>query len=373
MAVYTKISDKDITLINKKFKLGKKIKFQGIKKGIENTNYLLKTEKGKFILTIFEKRVRSSDLPFFMKLMDLLSFKKIICPKPLKDNFGKYLFKIKNKKACIVSFLSGKDKNNLTYKNCFEVGKNIAKMHKATKNFKIKRSNSMGINKLHPLLNSINFKKSKLILSYKKFLYKNLEEIKKNWPKKLPSGIILSNDEELGKKFNTAVFPGYQGGPLMHIIAAKAAGFLEALQPEFQDYIKSVLANAKILAETLKNNGFKIYSDGTDTHLMLVDLRPFNVKGNLAAESLSRANITCNKNGIPFDTEKPMITSGIRLGTQAATTRGFGLNEFKTVGELITKTIKGLSENPDDNSKVENEVRNEVINLTSSFPIYKNL
>lgn len=190
MAVYTKISDKDITLINKKFKLGKKIKFQGIKKGIENTNYLLKTEKGKFILTIFEKRVRSSDLPFFMKLMDLLSFKKIICPKPLKDNFGKYLFKIKNKKACIVSFLSGKDKNDLTYKNCFEVGKNIAKMHKATKKFKIKRSNSMGINKLHPLLNSIHFKKSKLILSYKKFLYKNLEEIKKNWPKKLPSGII---------------------------------------------------------------------------------------------------------------------------------------------------------------------------------------
>ncbi|REK50237.1 MAG: homoserine kinase [Proteobacteria bacterium] len=190
MAVYTKISDKDIILINKKFKLGKKIKFQGIKKGIENTNYLLKTEKGKFILTIFEKRVSSSDLPFFMKLMDLLSLKKIICPKPLKDNYGKYLFKIKNKKACIVSFLSGKDKNNLTYKNCFEVGKNIAKMHKATKNLKIKRSNSMGINKLHPLLNSINFKKSKLILSYKEFLFKNLKEIKKNWPKKLPSGII---------------------------------------------------------------------------------------------------------------------------------------------------------------------------------------
>ena len=190
MAVYTKISDKDIILINKKFKLGKKIKFQGIKKGIENTNYLLRTDKGKFILTIFEKRVSNSDLPFFMKLMDLLSLKKIICPKPLKDNYGKYLFKIKNKKACIVSFLSGKDKNNLTYKNCFEVGKNIAKMHKATKNFKIKRSNSMGINKLHPLLNSINFKKSKLILSYKEFLFKNLKQIKKNWPKKLPSGII---------------------------------------------------------------------------------------------------------------------------------------------------------------------------------------
>ena len=190
MAVYTKISDKDIILINKKFKLGKKIKFQGIKKGIENTNYLLRTDKGKFILTIFEKRVNNSDLPFFMKLMDLLSLRKIICPKPLKDNYGKYLFKIKSKRACIVSFLSGKDKNNLTYKNCFEVGKNIAKMHKATKNFKIKRSNSMGINKLHPLLNSINFKKSKLILSYKEFLFNNLKEIKKNWPKKLPSGII---------------------------------------------------------------------------------------------------------------------------------------------------------------------------------------
>ena len=131
--------------------------------------------------------------------------------------------------------------------------------------------------------------------------------------------------------------------------------------------------SCSLIAGRLKNNGFKIYSDGTDTHLMLVDLRPYNVKGNLAAESLSRANITCNKNGIPFDTEKPMITSGIRLGTQAATTRGFGLSEFKTVGELITKTLKGLSENPTDNSKIEKEVKNEVIALTSSFPIYKNL
>ena len=138
-------------------------------------------------------------------------------------------------------------------------------------------------------------------------------------------GIILTNYEDLSKKFNTAVFPGYQGGPLMHIIAAKAVGFKEALKPEFKEYIKTVLANAKILAETLKNNGFKIYSGGTDTHLMLVDLRPFKVKGNTAAESLSRANITCNKNGIPFDTESPMVTSGIRLGSQAATTRGFGL------------------------------------------------
>ena len=186
-------------------------------------------------------------------------------------------------------------------------------------------------------------------------------------------GIILTNDVNLAKKIDSAVFPGYQGGPLMHIIAAKAVGFKEALKSEFKDYIKSVLANAKILAETLKNNGFKIYSGGTDTHLMLVDLRPFNVKGNLAAESLSRANITCNKNGIPFDTESPMVTSGIRLGSQAATTRGFGLNEFILVGDLITKTIKGLSSNPKDNSRIEEEVRKEVVDLCSNFPIYKYL
>ena len=133
------------------------------------------------------------------------------------------------------------------------------------------------------------------------------------------------------------------------------------------------MSNAKILSKNLIKHGFKIYSGGTDTHLMLVDLRPFNVKGNLAAESLSRANITCNKNGIPFDSESPMITSGIRLGSQAATTRGFGLNEFKLVGELITKTIKGLSENSNDNSKVENEVKKEVVDLCSNFPIYKHL
>ena len=186
-------------------------------------------------------------------------------------------------------------------------------------------------------------------------------------------GIILTNDEELSKKINSAVFPGYQGGPLMHIIAAKAVGFLEAQKPEFEVYIKKVKSNAKILCENLIKNGFKIYSGGTDTHLMLVDLRPFNVKGNLAAESLSRANITCNKNGIPFDTESPMITSGIRLGTQAATTRGFGDDEFQKVGDLITKTIKGLSENPNDNSKIESEVKAKVIELCSKFPIYKNL
>ena len=186
-------------------------------------------------------------------------------------------------------------------------------------------------------------------------------------------GIILTNREDLIKKINSAVFPGYQGAPLMHVIAAKAVAFQEALKPSFKEYIKSVLANAKILSETLKNNGFKIFSGGTDTHLMLVDLRPFKVTGKVAETSLCRANITCNKNGIPFDTEKPTITSGIRLGTQAATTRGFGLNEFKKVGNLITKVIIGLSKNAEDNSKTEQEVKKEVLDLCSNFPIYNHL
>ena len=186
-------------------------------------------------------------------------------------------------------------------------------------------------------------------------------------------GIILTNSETIIKKINSAVFPGYQGGPLMHVIAAKAVAFQEALQPAFKEYIKAVLANAKILSETMKNNGFKIFSGGTDTHLMLVDLRPFKVTGKDAETSLCKANITCNKNGIPFDSAKPTITSGIRLGTQAATTRGFGLNEFKKVGNLITKVIKGLSENPSDNSTIEKEVRDEVIELCSKFPIYNHL
>ena len=186
-------------------------------------------------------------------------------------------------------------------------------------------------------------------------------------------GIILTNREDIIKKINSAVFPGYQGGPLMHVIAAKAVAFQEALHPSFKDYIKSVLSNAKILSQTLKDNGFKIFSGGTDTHLMLVDLRPFKVTGKDAEISLCNANITCNKNGIPFDTEKMTITSGIRLGTQAATTRGFSLNEFKKVGELITKVIKGLSENVGNNKDVEKEVRNEVIELCSRFPIYNHL
>ena len=186
-------------------------------------------------------------------------------------------------------------------------------------------------------------------------------------------GIILTNNEDIIKKINSAVFPGYQGGPLMHVIAAKAVAFKEALQPSFQIYVKSVLSNAKILSETLKNNGFKIFSGGTDTHLMLVDLRPFKVTGKDAEVSLCKANITCNKNGIPFDNAKMTITSGIRLGSQAATTRGFGLEEFKKVGQLITKVITGLSKNPNNNTQIENEVKDDVIKLCTKFPIYNHL
>ena len=183
-------------------------------------------------------------------------------------------------------------------------------------------------------------------------------------------GIILTNNEDLIKKFNSAIFPGLQGGPLMHVIAAKAVCFKEALSDEFKNYSKNVISNAKILSEKLVQNGFKIFSGGTDTHLMLVDLRDFNVTGKDAEASLVRANITCNKNGIPFDTQSPMITSGIRLGTPACTTRGFGPNEFSLIADLISKVVKGLSKNGANNSKIEKEVQKEVIDLCASFPIY---
>ena len=185
-------------------------------------------------------------------------------------------------------------------------------------------------------------------------------------------GIILTNNEDLIKKFNSAVFPGLQGGPLMHVVAAKAVCFKEASNSEFKIYTKRVIANAKALSASLVKNNFKIFSGGTDTHLMLVDLRPYNVTGKDAEASLGRSNITCNKNGIPFDTQSPMITSGIRLGTPAATTRGFGIHEFTNIGHLITKVIKGLSENPNDNTKIEKEVQKEVVDLCTSFPIYSN-
>tara|TARA_Y100000748_G_scaffold303330_1_gene308097 strand:+ start:1594 stop:2856 length:1263 start_codon:yes stop_codon:yes gene_type:complete len=183
-------------------------------------------------------------------------------------------------------------------------------------------------------------------------------------------GMILSNNKDLGKKFNSAVFPGYQGGPLMHVIAAKAVAFGEALKPEFKEYIKQVIKNAKKLSEVLVDGGLKIVSGGTDTHLLLVDLTPKNLTGAAASTSLENANITCNKNGIPKDPNPPKVTSGIRLGTPAGTTRGFKEEEFKRVGELILETLNGLQENPNDNSVVEAKVREQVKELCDNFPIY---
>jgi glycine hydroxymethyltransferase len=184
-------------------------------------------------------------------------------------------------------------------------------------------------------------------------------------------GFILTNDEELGKKINSAVFPGMQGGPLMHVIAAKAVAFGEALRPAFKLYAKNVAENAKALAETLKSKGFDIVSGGTDTHLMLVDLRPKRLTGKVAEIALGRAHITCNKNGIPFDPEKPAITSGVRLGTPAGTSRGFGIAEFRQVGDMIAEVLDVLSQKAtDQDAAVEASVREKVKQLLVRFPIY---
>ena len=186
-------------------------------------------------------------------------------------------------------------------------------------------------------------------------------------------GMVLSNDPAIGKKINSAAFPGLQGGPLMHVIAAKAAALGEALRPGFKAYARTVVENAQCLAAVLVENGCDIVTGGTDTHLMLVDLRPKGLTGNIAEQSLDRAGITCNKNGVPFDPEKPTVTSGIRLGTPAATTRGFGPVEFRQVGQLIGRVLDGLVANPDDNGAVEAEVRQEVGALCRQFPIYPGL
>ncbi len=187
-------------------------------------------------------------------------------------------------------------------------------------------------------------------------------------------GLILTNEEELAKKFNSAIFPGLQGGPLMHVIAAKAVAFGEALRPEFADYQRQVVRNAKVLADTLMRGGLDIVTGGTDTHVMLVDLRPKGVKGNATEKALGRAHITCNKNGIPFDDEKPTITSGIRLGTPAGTTRGFGEDEFREIGALIVEVVDGLAANGEDgNGAVEAAVKEKVAGLCGRFPIYPGL
>ena len=185
-------------------------------------------------------------------------------------------------------------------------------------------------------------------------------------------GVILSDDDELAKKINSAVFPGLQGGPLMHVIAAKAVTFGEALRPSFRTYARNVVQNAKALAETLKSRGLDIVSGGTDTHLMLVDLRPKLLTGKVAEAALGRAHITCNKNGIPFDPEKPTITSGVRLGTPACTTRGFGIAEFRAVGDMIVEVLEVLSQKKvEEDSSVESSVRGKVKSLLARFPIYQ--
>ena len=184
-------------------------------------------------------------------------------------------------------------------------------------------------------------------------------------------GMVLSNDEEIGKKINSAVFPGLQGGPLMHVIAAKAVAFGEALAPEFKTYAANVVANAKALAETLANGGVDIVSGGTDTHLMLVDLRRKGLTGKVVEAALGRAHITCNKNGIPFDPQGPTVTSGVRLGTPACTTRGFLADEFRQVGRMTMRVIDGLAANGEDgNPKAEASVREETRDLVCQFPIY---
>jgi glycine hydroxymethyltransferase len=185
-------------------------------------------------------------------------------------------------------------------------------------------------------------------------------------------GFLLTNDEAIAKKINSAVFPGLQGGPLMHVIAAKAVAFGEALRPSFKSYAKNVAENAKALAEILKSRGLDIVSGGTDTHLMLVDLRPKRLTGKVAETALGRAHITCNKNGIPFDPEKPTVTSGVRLGTPAGTTRGFGIAEFRQVGEMIVEVLDVLSQKgTDEDALVEASAREKVKRLVSRFPIYR--
>jgi glycine hydroxymethyltransferase len=186
--------------------------------------------------------------------------------------------------------------------------------------------------------------------------------------------VILSNDEAIAKKMNSAIFPGLQGGPLMHVVAAKAVCFAQAMQPEFRAYARAVVENAKVLAESIKANGLDVVSGGTDNHLMLVDLRPKQAKGKHAEKALDRAAITCNKNNIPFDTEKPALTSGLRLGSPAGTTRGFGPDEFRQIGVWIAEVVEGLRKNGEaGDGQVEARVAGEVAQLCAKFPIYEGM
>ena len=186
-------------------------------------------------------------------------------------------------------------------------------------------------------------------------------------------GMILSNDEDLGKLFDKAIFPGIQGGPLMHVIAAKAAAFGEALKPDFKKYIKQIILNAKTLSSELEKQGVNIVSGGTDSHVILCDLRPIKLTGKVSEESLDRAGITCNKNAVPFDEEKPFITSGLRIGTPAVTSRGFKEKEMLKIGQLIGKILKGLSQDKDNISTIEAEVKKDVISICKDFPLYSSI
>ena len=186
-------------------------------------------------------------------------------------------------------------------------------------------------------------------------------------------GMILSNNEDLGKLFDKAIFPGIQGGPLMHVIAAKAAAFGEALKPEFKKYIKQIILNAKALSAELENQGVNIVSGGTDSHVILCDLRPIKLTGKISEESLDRAGITCNKNAVPFDEEKPFITSGLRIGTPAVTSRGFKETEMLKIGQLIGKILKGLSTDKENISIIEDEVKKDVISMCKDFPLYSSI
>ena len=187
-------------------------------------------------------------------------------------------------------------------------------------------------------------------------------------------GLILTNDADIAKKVNSAVFPGLQGGPLMHVIAAKAVAFAEALRPEFKQYAANVVANARAMADELQKGGIDVVSGGTDNHLMLADLRPKRVTGKAAEKALGRAHITCNKNGVPFDPEKPFVTSGIRLGTPAGTTRGFGEEEFRAIARMIVEVVDGLAANGEDgNGAVEEKVKTDAMALCARFPLYEGL
>ncbi len=187
-------------------------------------------------------------------------------------------------------------------------------------------------------------------------------------------GMILTNDADIAKKVNSAIFPGIQGGPLMHVIAAKAVAFGEALRPDFKDYAKAVIANAQAMGDQLMKGGLDLVTGGTDTHVLLVDLRPKGVKGNATEKALERAHITCNKNGVPFDPEKPTVTSGVRLGSPAGTTRGFGTTEFRQIADWIIEVVDGLAENGEEgNGAVEARVKTEVAQLCARFPLYPEL